>query len=175
MAIGVGVTVGSSVGSVIPGVGTGIGAAVGGLYDTFNSFFGTHKTLHPTKASDIVKQNKVANTWKRYLNSMGYPISLEQSKAILGTHWGGNFNEILAQYNNFVSQHPKHAKAQPYGSSWKQFVSKFPSYSVDNIFVESLSKNKNKSGTTGITTKAGFGKLIPILGLVGLSFLSKKL
>jgi len=111
-------------GSVV-GVPPEIGMAIGKF---LGSFFGGHKNPNPVSQSDIQKQLKVVSVWKKRLNSMGYPISLDQSKAILGRHWGGNFTEILNQYRNFVRRAPSHGVPHPYGSSWGQFVSLFPTY-----------------------------------------------
>ena len=106
---GEGAMIGSAIGTVVPGVGTAIGGAVGSLVDVFSSFFGGHKlTLTPTNPADKQKQQKVAAVWKQRLNSMGYPITIAQSRAILGTHWGGSFNEQLEQYKRFVAKLPLH-------------------------------------------------------------------
>ena len=107
---------------------------LGSLVDIFSGFFGGNKlTLTPSNPADRQKQQKVAAVWKQRLNSMGYPITLAQSRAILGTHWGGNFNEQLAQYKKFVAKLPLHAIPHPYGTSWNSFIALFPGYNPKAI------------------------------------------
>jgi hypothetical protein len=132
---------GSEIGGFVGGAGgtaLGIPPQVGAAVGSFlGSFFDSHKNPNPTSEADKRKQLEVVSVWKKRLNSMGYPITLEQSKAILGSHWGGNFKEILAQYQNFVRRAPAHGVAHPYGTSWNQFVSLFPTYDRNIVGIPS--------------------------------------